>query len=113
MLDGLRRLIKNGYKFTESAKARSNVAEALADNCNIIEFLNEAVIFDKNKRVPSKMFYEFYANWCDENGLTAIKRDSFINWLRSNEGEYPIHYSNNAYIGRKRVWGFEGISIET
>lgn len=113
MLDGLRRLIKNGYKFTESDKTRRNIADALTDNCNIIEFLNEAVRFDKNKRVPSKMLHEFYANWCEENGLTAIKRDSFINWLRSNEGEYPIHYSNNAYIGRKRVWGFEGISIET
>lgn len=113
MLDGLRRLIKNGYKFTESEKTRGNIAEALADNCNIIEFLKEAVIFDKNKTVSSKQLHEFYANWCEENGLTAMKRDSFVGWLKSNEGEYPMHYSNNVYINKKRVWGFEGISIET
>ena len=53
--DGLRRLIRNGYKFTESAKTRANAAEALVENCNIIEFLGEAVGFDKSKAVSSRL----------------------------------------------------------
>ncbi len=113
MLDGLRQLIKNGYKFTESDKTRANAADALADNCNIIEFLGEAVGFDKNKAVSSKLLYSVYADWCEENGLTALKRDSFINWLKSNEGEYPFHHGNNVYSEGKRVRGFEGIFIRT
>lgn len=113
MLDGLRRLIANGYKFTESEKTRANAADALADNCNIIEFLGEAVGFDKSKAVSSRLLYSVYANWCEENGLTALKRDSFISWLRSNEGDYPFRHGNNVYSEGKRVRGFEGLFIRT
>lgn len=113
MLDGLRRLITNGYRFTESEKTRANAADALADNCNIIEFLGEAVGFDKGKAVSSRLLYSVYADWCEENGLTALKRDSFISWLRSNEGDYPFRHGNNVYSEGKRVRGFEGIFIRT
>ena len=113
LLDGLRRLIKNGYKFTESAKTRANLAEAVAENCNIIEFLGEAVGFDKSKAVPSKLLYNVYVDWCEENGLTALKRDSFISWLKTNAGAYSVRHSNNIRTAQGRVRGFEGIFIKT
>ena len=113
LLDGLRRLKKNNFRFTVSEKTRANLAEAVAENCNIIEFLGEAVGFDKNKAVPSKLLYNFYADWCEENGLTALKRDSFISWLKTNAGAYSVRHSNNIRTAQGRVRGFEGIFIKT
>ncbi len=111
MLDGLRRLIKNGYHFTVSEKTRSNVAEAVAENCNIVEFLAEAAVISESSSISSTTLHRIYCDWCEENALTALKRETFINWLKSNAAKYRVKYSNNIYEHGKRVRGFEGMSL--
>ena len=111
MLDGLRRLKKNNYEFTVSEKTRANVAEAVAENCNIVDFLAEAAGFNERSVVSSTTIYKIYYGWCEDNGLTALKRDTFINWLKSNAQKYSVKYSNNIYENGKRVRGFEGIYL--
>ena len=39
MLEGLKRLIDNNYKFTISEKAKENMTEAVSDGNNIVEFM--------------------------------------------------------------------------
>lgn len=111
MLDGLRRLIRNGYKFTESAKTRANAAEALAENCNIVEFLSEVVTFSENTEISSAALYKAYARWCEANALTALKRETFVGWLRQSASDYGFKYSNSVDRRCGRVRGFKGISV--
>ena len=112
MLDGLRRLKKNNYEFTVSEKTRANVAEAVAENCNIVDFLAEAAGFNARSVISSTTLHKIYSEWCEDNGLTALKRETFINWLKSNALKYSVKYSNNVYENGKRVRGFEGIYIK-
>lgn len=112
MLDGLRRLKNNNYQFTVSEKTKANVAEAVAENCNIVDFLAETAGFQEKSVISSTTIYKIYYEWCEDNGLTALKRETFINWLKSNAAKYSVRYSNNVYENGKRVRGFEGIFLK-
>ena len=62
MLDGLRRLIKNDYKFTKSEASKANTDEIMRGSCNIIDFLEDrnAVVFRENASVSSRILYDKY-----------------------------------------------------
>lgn len=112
IFDGLQRLIRNNYHFTISDKTKSNIAEALSDNCNIIEFLHDekVVAMGDEYRVTGTNLYAAYLCWCGENALTALKRDTFISYLKTNQKKFGISYDCNIINEHgKRVRGFKGI----
>lgn len=114
MYDGLLRLLANNYRFTISDRARQNVMETMQDNCNITEFLEDTdrVQYGENLRVASSVLYESYYHWCEDNALTALKRETFVSWLRQNEAAYHIKYDLNIPSGSSHVRGFKGITVK-
>lgn len=114
MYDGLLRLLANNYRFTISDKARQNVRETMQDNCNITEFLEDTdrVQYGENLRVASSVLYDSYYYWCEDNALTALKRETFVSWLRQNEAAYHIKYDLNIPSGSSHVRGFKGIALK-
>ena len=113
MYDGLLRLIQNNYRFTISEKAKLNVKETMQDSCNIPEFLGDSdrVQFGEKLCVTSSKLYTSYSDWCDDNALTALKRETFIYWLKQNQEIYKIKYSTNIASNGKNVRGFKGIAL--
>ena len=113
MYDGLLRLIKNNYRFTISEKAKLNVKETMQDSCNIPEFLadSDRVQYGEKFCVTSSKLYNAYSEWCDDNALTALKRETFISWIKQNEETYKIYYSTRITSGGKNVRGFKGIAL--
>lgn len=114
MYDGLRRLIANNYRFTISDKAKLNVKETVQDSCNIPEFLEDTdrVQYGENLRISSSALYDSYYHWCEDNALTALKRETFVSWLRQNEEAYHIKYDCNIPNGSSHVRGFKGIALK-
>ena len=114
MYDGLLRLLANNYRFTISDRARQNVMETMQDNCNITEFLEDTdrVQYGENLRVASSALYDSYYHWCEDNALTALKRETFVSWLRQNEAAYHIKYDLNIPSGSSHVRGFKGIALK-
>ena len=112
--DGLIRLINNNYKFTISEKAKLNIKEAVQDNCNIADFLSDSdrTAFGVNFCVSSSRLYNAYYAWCEDNALTALKRDTFISWIKQNETDYNIKYDCNIPNGNSHVRGFKGIAVK-
>ena len=112
MFDGLQRLIQNRYRFTISDKTKDNIAEALSDNCNIIEFLHDdkvVALGDAFKATGTEL-HAAYCRWCEENAMTALKRDTFISYLKANQKKFGIVYDYNVpNEWGKRVRGFKGI----
>ena len=114
MLDGMKRLIDHDFHFTLSEKTRKNISEVMSENCNIIDFLKEPgmVEFGSQFRVSSSDLFDAYDKWCSENALTALKRETFINWLKASEKKYNIVYTNTVTNGSgKRIRGFAGLKI--
>ena len=113
LLDGLRRLIRNDYRFTVSEKAKTNVEEIMRGSCNIVDFLEDkdAVAFEPDAQATGKLLYEKYLLWCEENSMTALKRDTFIKWLKDNLEKYKISYNNHILYKTQYVRGFKGIRL--
>lgn len=113
MFDGLRRLIANNFRFTISDKAKLNVKETMQDSCNIPEYLadDSRVTYGEKLCVTSSALYDSYSRWCDDNALTALKRETFISWIRQNEDKLKVHYSTNIASNGSNVRGFKGISL--
>ena len=114
MLEGLKRLIANNYKFTISQKAQENMTEAVSDGNNIVEFMaSEGYFrFKADYEVSTKDLYAVYKLWCDDNSLKPLSERSFSTFLHENEDRYNLEATNNVYIGNgRRVRGFMGIEL--
>lgn len=112
---GLQRLISNNYCFTISKKSKDNIADMMADNCNIIDFLKDecAVSYGTDHKTSSADLYNAYSSWCEQNALTALKRETVIGWLKANQGKYRIrYYYNIVNRDNRRVRGFSGIYVK-
>ena len=112
MFDGLQRLIANGFRFTKSAKTVANIKEAVADNCNIIEFINDGsyITLDENAASSTTNLYSAYLDWCSKNLATALKKDAFSNWLKSNAEQYHLSFSTHVRNEQGReVRGYRGL----
>ena len=115
MFAGLQRLISNNYCFTISEKSKQNVADMMSDNCNAIEFLRDdsVIVFGNEYQTSCTDIYEAYCSWCNANALSSLKRETFVNWLKSNQGKYNIKYTCNIPSSNgRRVRGFRGIYVK-
>ncbi len=115
LLEGVQRLVMNRFKFTVSERTKKNVSDALSDSCNIIDFLqdDQIVAFGSDLQTSCTELYAGYCFWCRRNGMTEMKRDSFIGWLKNNESRFNIKY--DFHITNKdggRVRGFKGIKTK-
>ena len=62
------------------------------------------------RNADTAALYDSYYHWCEDNALTALKRETFVSWLRQNEAAYHIKYSTHIPNYGKNVRGFTGIT---
>ena len=68
-LEGLKRLLKNKYRFTISERAKKNLHEAMESGNNIIAFMQSSgyIRLEENTTATSKNLYQAYCRWCEDN----------------------------------------------
>ena len=109
---GLQRLVKNGFQFTESDRAKRNRELVKRDNNNVFDFLESEgyIRLKADACTSSKELYEVYRMWCEENSLNAIKARGFSDALIANQRRYNLESTNNIVNSSgRRVRGFVGI----
>ena len=114
MLEGLRRLIANHYHFTISQRAKDNIASAVRDANNILDFLDSEgyVAFKADYEASTKNLYAAYKRWCEDNAENPLSPKSFANQLSQNAERYHLEPVNNLHIGGgKRCRGYMGIYV--
>ena len=110
--EGLQRLVKNGFQFTESDRAKRNRELVKRDNNNVFDFLESEgyIRLKADACTSSKELYEVYKMWCEENSLNAIKSRGFSDALIANQRRYNLESTNNIINSSgRRVRGFVGI----
>ncbi len=110
--EGLKRLMANGFRFTESPRSVASREVLKQDANNAILFMeaSDYIALDGKTTLGSKELYAVYTLWCSENGFTPLKQRSFSDYLVSNQKKYGILHSNDIYNANgRRVWGFTGI----
>ena len=113
-LAGLQRLIRNGFQFTLSNRAKANMEAAVADGNNIVEFMKSQGYFQfkADSEVSSKDFYDVYRLWCEDNALNPLAQKTLCSYLKQNESLYNLEYTNKVHIGGGRyARGFLGIEL--
>lgn len=113
-LEGLRRLIANNYHFTVSERARENMAEAVSDGNNAIDFMKSEgyIRLKADAEASSRDVYAVYKLWCEDNVLHPLSARSLSAHLNENQREYNIEPTNNLYLpGGRRVRGYLGIEV--
>ena len=102
---GLQRLVANHFRFTESARARSNRETIKQDANNVLLFMEagDYIQLTPEGKVGSQELYEIYTVWCRENGFSPLKNRSFSEFLIANQKKYSIEHSNNLtnLVGRR------------
>jgi len=77
-LEGLRRLQKNGMRFTEPAACRAAVQEHRVDSDPCRAFLEEHYVADPNgKPLLTAELCSKYRDWCEENGFKTVGSNNF------------------------------------
>ena len=113
-LEGLQRLIANNYHFTVSERARENMAEAVSDGNNAVDFMRSEgyIRLKADAEASSREIYAVYKLWCDDNALHALSARSLAAFLNENRREYNLEPTNNLYLpGGRRVRGYFGIEV--
>ena len=113
-LDGLQRLIANNYRFTISERARENMAEAVSDGNNAVDFMRSEgyIRLKADAKASSRDVYAVYKLWCEDNALNPLSQRSFCLYLAENQDTYNIEQTNKIYLpGGRRVRGFIGIEL--
>lgn len=110
--EGLQRLVRNNFKFTESQRTKENREAVKRDNNNVYDFLESDgyIRLKADMSISSKELYAIYRMWCDENNLTPLKSRSFSDSVIACQSKYNLEHCNTVTnpAGR-RVWGFMGI----
>lgn len=115
MLDGLKRLQANNWKFTTSEKQRQQEQRYKEDSFNLLAFLadREWITFDAAASVTSKALYSDYYRWCDANGETALAPKTVSGYLKNNSQALKIKPSENIFDANgDRARGFKGIQLQ-
>lgn len=113
-LEGLRRLIANDYRFTLSERARENMAEAVSDGNNAVDFMKSEgyIRLKADAEASSRDVYAVYKLWCEDNVLHPLSARSLSAYLNENQREYNLEPTNNLYLpGGRRVRGYFGIEV--
>ena len=110
--EGLQRLVKNNFRFTESDQARVN-REAVKKDANNVELFLESkgyITRGPDCSVSSKELGNVYHTWCEENAYPALKSKTLIEQLVANQEKYGIQYTSHLINSAGRqVRGFKGI----
>ena len=110
--EGLRRLVRNDFKFTESDRARRNRELVKRDSNNFFDFMEaeDYIRLKADACIRSKDLYAIYKMWCEENNLVPLKARSFSDNLIANLKKYNLEHTNNIVNSAgRRVWGYLGI----
>ncbi len=111
-LEGLKRLLGNAYRFTVSKRAANSMDAMRKSNDNILEFLDSDgyIAFDPEQVASSKLIYEAYVLWCEDNAEKPYGARRLFSELMQHAPRLGITPTNNIHLpGGKRVRGFIGV----
>lgn len=109
-IDKLKDFISSGYDFCMSDESKTILEQEKAKLHTVESFIEEHYEPDSNGSVSSVKLYAHYKEWCKDNAIDPIGRNTFYD---------EICQVNTAFVrdkvsdGEKRVNGFKGLKIKS
>lgn len=99
-LEGLRRLIANGYQFTETRRTRAEVTRYKVESNSALTFIDEYCTIGEGWSVREEL-YTRYKDFCATNGYKAQSQTSFNKEIESN---FPDVRRGQDKLSGRKVW---------
>ena len=114
-IEGLQRLIRNNYHFTESARSK-NIVDGLKEECNnIVGFLQDVeyvkITNDNKDYATSKELLDTYHLWCIENEITPMADRTFSSYIKDNAEYLGIEETRSIKRNDKYMRGYTGVCV--
>ncbi len=112
-LEGLERLLKNGFHFTISNRSKRTLEEIRKDEDSILDFFeSDGYIRFKRKAISTtKELYLTYSKWCEDNLIKPRSTNTFAKELKQRKEKLGLEYLSRATPGDKSLRGYEGIEV--
>jgi putative DNA primase/helicase len=107
---GLRRLIENDYKFSESQKVNKLVAGYIRDVNPLLDFVKTCVRAKDGERLSADHVYDSFKRWCVSNGHTrssSLTKRRFLREFRIQLSGENIVYTERKSNGVRFFYGVE------
>ena len=114
-LQGLDRLQKNDYRFTESDRAKANLKKLLVEADSVRAFLQSRgyVVLDPGGCVSTADLTQAYRRFCQENAMTPLSDASFRMRVAQRAQELGLRQTKHIPTQQhKDVRGYLGIRLE-
>ena len=105
-LEGLKRLMKNNFKFSVTDTNIQELQKYREDSNSVLSFANDCCEFDPKYEAVRTDVYNQYKNYCTACGLSPYSQKSFNNEL---ETAYPSLVRGTDSLGKRRTW--KGIKL--
>ena len=80
-LEGLKRLMKNQFKFSETEVNKAELQQYRENNDSMLSFVKECCKIEANSRVSSTELFNAYKTYCEEGGLKPYSQKMFVQQL--------------------------------
>ena len=99
-LEGLKRLMHNHYRFSETAANRKELQQYREESDSVLSFLKDCCVPGEQAVVGSTELFNAYKTYCDESGMKPCAQNKFIQQILS---ACPGTQRSVDKVGRKRV----------
>lgn len=99
-LEGLKRLIKNDFRFSEAQKNIDELQRYREDSDSVLSFVNEYCELDSTYSVGSTELYNVYKQYCDECGMRPYSQKTFVQQIKAG---FPDTSNGVDKTGKRRV----------
>lgn len=110
-LEGLKRVINNGWKIHWSERSIKYLAKAKSNAIHYDEFLSECFDFGEGD-VSTADIKKTYKTWCRENGITPTSDRRLEKWLLDNAERLGIENSRCVRRGNKQIRGYKNLKLK-
>ena len=80
-LEGLKRLMKNHYRFSETQANRDELQQYREDSDSVLAFVKDCCVSDKHSDVGSTELFNAYQTYCEESGVKPFSHRKFVQQL--------------------------------
>lgn len=106
-IEGLKRLIANGYHFSETVGMKEELHRYKIDSNSVLSFIDDCCKVAPDSEIERNELYRKYREYCISGGLSPFSQKAFNKDL---ETAFPEIQRSVDKLGRRRTW--KGIETE-
>ena len=106
-LEGLKRLIRNHYRFSETEANRAELQQYREDSDSVLSFVKECCRCQPDYEVGSTELFNAYKSYCEDSGMKPYAQNKFVQQVLT---VCPGTQRGVDKLGRRRI--LQGVRLE-